>query len=252
MLTRPSFAGSDTTATALRSTLLNIITNPAIYSKLQKEIDAAVAREAISETIQHDEAVRELPYLQACIKEGLRIFPPITALRERVTPPEGDIINGHHIPGGVNVGLNMRGVLQNPVFGADPEVYRPGRWIESSPDTLAEMKRVQELVFGHGFTRCLGINIATMNLNKVLAEVSVVPSDLRAATDCFISASKTLRYLGCQPVQSMEKPLSRYFLPTRILREDQATRRGSIVTSGTWNIWGHDFDIAVEYITSHL
>ena len=99
------------------------------------------------------------------------MFPPITALRERVTPPEGDIINGHQVPGGVNVGLNMRGVLLDGVFGHDADVYRPERWLEATPAKLNEMKSVQELVFGFGFTRCLGINIATMNLNKTLVEV---------------------------------------------------------------------------------
>ena len=156
----------------MRATLLNIVTNPSVYVKLRTEIDTAVARGVVSETIRNDEAVRELPYLQACIREGLRIFPPITALRERVTPPEGDIISGYRVPGGVNVGLNMRGILLNEVFGTDPDVYRPERWLEATPETLNEMKSVQDLVFGFGFTRCLGINIATMNLNKVLVEVS--------------------------------------------------------------------------------
>ena len=39
-------------------------------------------------------------------------------------------------------------------------------------ENVKETKRVQELVFGFGFTRCLGINIAMINLNKVLVEVS--------------------------------------------------------------------------------
>ncbi|MCJ1404234.1 hypothetical protein MMC11_007459 [Xylographa trunciseda] len=165
------FAGSDTTATAIRATLLNIITNPPIYAKLQREIDDAIARGAISSTIQSEEAVRELPYLQACIKEGLRVFPPITALRERTTPPEGDTINGFYIPGGVNIGLNMRGVLLDKVFGPDADVFRPERWLDQNIETLKEKERVHELVFGHGFTRCLGIPIATMNLNKVFVEL---------------------------------------------------------------------------------
>lgn len=165
------FAGSDTTGTALRATLLNIITNASVYARLQTEIDSAVARDIVSDIIQNREAIRGFPYLQACIREGLRVFPPITALRERVTPPEGDNINGHHVPGGVNIGLNMRGVLLNEIFGNDADVYRPERWLESSPEELNEMKKVQELVYGHGSTRCLGINIATMSLNKGLFEV---------------------------------------------------------------------------------
>ena len=140
--------------------------------RLQLEIDHAIARSALPECVRNEEVSRELPYLQACIKEGLRVFPPITALRERVTPPEGDYIGGYHVPGGVNIGLNMRGVLRDKVFGSDPEVFRPERWLGQIPEHLKQMEKVQELIFGHGFTRCLGIPIATMSLNKVFVEVS--------------------------------------------------------------------------------
>lgn len=124
----------------------------------------------MSSPIRNEEAFH-LPYLQACIKEGLRVFPPITALRERVTPPGGDTINGHHVPGGVNIGLNMRGVLLSRVFDPDPDVFRPERWLDQDSEKVKQMEKVQELVFGYGFTRCLGITIATMNLNKVFVEV---------------------------------------------------------------------------------
>ena len=180
------FAGSDTTATAIRATLLNIITNPLVYAKLQAEIDYAIARGVISSPVRNEEAVRELPYLQACLKEGLRIFPPITALRERVTPPQGDTINGYYIPGGVNIGLNMRGLLMNKVFGPDPDVYRPERWVDRTPEDLKQMDRVQELVFGYGFTRCLGIPIATMNLNKVFVEVSCISPGVLTITSLIL------------------------------------------------------------------
>ncbi|KAI9783035.1 MAG: hypothetical protein M1816_001612 [Peltula sp. TS41687] len=167
------FAGSDTTATSIRATLLYIISNPLIYARLQAEIDAAVATGSISSMVRNGEA-RKLLYLQACIKEGIRIFPPITALRERVTPPEGDTIRGHYIPGGVNIGLNMRGLLLNEVFGPDPEVFRPERWLDSDPDKLQDMERVHELVFNWGYTRCLGIHLATTMISKFFVEVSSV------------------------------------------------------------------------------
>lgn len=165
------FAGSDTTATSVRATLLYIISNPLIYSRLHAEIDAAVAANTISPMVSDEEA-RKLPYLQACIREGIRIFPPITALRERVTPPEGDTFQGHFIPGGVNIGLNMRGLLQDEAFGPDAKVFRPERWLESDPKKMREMERVHELVFNWGFTRCLGIQLATSVASKFFVEVS--------------------------------------------------------------------------------
>ncbi|EXJ89425.1 hypothetical protein A1O3_02492 [Capronia epimyces CBS 606.96] len=165
-------AGSDTTATSMRATLLAIITHPVVYAKLQAEIDANIRAGRISSPIRDQEA-RDLPYLQACIAEGLRRFPPITQLREREVPPEGDVIHGHAIPGGTFIGLNAWGLQLDPVYGDDADVFRPERWLEAEadPDRLRRMHDVHELIFGYGNTRCLGIRIATMNLNKIFVEL---------------------------------------------------------------------------------
>lgn len=71
--------------------------------RLRAEIDAAAEKGRISSPIQDVEA-RTLPYLQACIKEGLRLFPPVTGLMPKVVPPEGDTFNGVFIPGGTEIG----------------------------------------------------------------------------------------------------------------------------------------------------
>ncbi|KAB8342828.1 hypothetical protein FH972_022426 [Carpinus fangiana] len=163
-------AGSDTTATAIRATLLSIISNPRVYARLQNEIDTAVAAGHLSSPIRDDEA-RRLPYLQACIKEGLRRFPPITQLRERVVPPEGDVYNGIHIPGGTFIGLNAWGLQLDAVYGDDPDVFRPERWLTDDADLVLRMTQVLELIFGHGTTKCLGAPIALMNLNKIFVEL---------------------------------------------------------------------------------
>jgi cytochrome P450 len=52
-------------------------------------------------------------------------------------------------------------------------VFRPERWMEADAQKLKEMNQVQELIFGYGNTRCLGIPIALMNLNKTFVEVSI-------------------------------------------------------------------------------
>lgn len=163
-------AGSDTTATSMRATLLAIITNPVTYGKLTAEMFRAIEDGGISSPITNVES-KKLPYLQACILEGLRRFPPITQLREREVPPEGDVIHGYKIPGGTWIGLNAWGLQLNPVFGDDPDVFRPERWIEASPAKYAEMMKVWELIFGYGNTKCLGQGIAMMILNKIFVEV---------------------------------------------------------------------------------
>ena len=96
-------AGSDTTATAIRATVLFLITTPSALWRLRAEIDEAVHKSSISSPIKDSEA-RALPYLQACIKEGLRLFPPVTGLFDKVVPPEGDTFNGLFLPGGTEIG----------------------------------------------------------------------------------------------------------------------------------------------------
>jgi hypothetical protein len=97
-------AGSDTTATAIRSTFLHLITHPTVLRKLYAEIDTAVTDGRISSSPISDIDARRLPYLQACIKEGLRIWPPVTGLMEKVVPRQGDTINDVFIPGGTKIG----------------------------------------------------------------------------------------------------------------------------------------------------
>ncbi len=96
-------AGSDTTATAVRAIMLFLITTPRVLWRLRAEIDEAVNSGNISNPIRDQEA-RALPYLQACIKEGLRLFPPVTGLLTKLVPPEGDTIDGVFLPGGTDIG----------------------------------------------------------------------------------------------------------------------------------------------------
>lgn len=101
-----SAAGSDTSATGMRGTLFCLISNPKAYTKLMAEIDAAVADGRIPSSLDMaipDLVARELPYLQACIKEGIRWHPPIAGMLTKKTPPEGDTINGYFVPGGVTI-----------------------------------------------------------------------------------------------------------------------------------------------------
>ena len=166
------FAGSDTTATAVQATLLAIISNPVIYLALQKETDQAASGGVVSSPIRHVEA-NSLPYLLACVREGLRIFPPTAELSERMTPPEGDTIEGYKIPGGVFIGLNVRGIQRHKVYGKDVDNYRPERWLEADPEQLAGMTKTLELVFGYGDTKCLGYNLAQMTISKIIFEASL-------------------------------------------------------------------------------
>jgi cytochrome P450 len=82
----------------MRATLLYIVTNPHVLSNLLSEISTS----QISKPITDAEA-RKLPYLQAVIKEGIRIFPPVTGFLSKTVPNGGDTINGIFIPVGTTI-----------------------------------------------------------------------------------------------------------------------------------------------------
>ncbi|KAL5877151.1 hypothetical protein ACKVWC_006309 [Pyricularia oryzae] len=164
-------AGSDTSATAIRSTLLFIITNPAVYSRLQAEIDAAAAEGRISSPITDAEA-RALPYLQAVIREGLRMYPPATGLLPKVSSKD-EILCGKHIPAGTDVGWAVWPVMRDRgVFGDDADLFRPERWVEAAPEQWRVMDQTVMMDFATGSRwECLGKTIAMIELNKAYVEL---------------------------------------------------------------------------------
>ncbi|KAF4628143.1 hypothetical protein G7Y89_g10005 [Cudoniella acicularis] len=162
-------AGVETTTTAVKAILFLILKTPGVMLKLQKEIDEVILKDStipIKETTLHN-----MPYFQACISEGLRMYPPSFQLRERMTPPSGDQLGDYFIPGGTFIGINSKGVQLTNVVGEDPNSFRPERWLVNDKEQLAQMGRNLELVFNYGSTKCLGMNIALMELDKVVFEL---------------------------------------------------------------------------------
>ena len=203
--------GSDTTATAIRSVMLYVMTSPQVYITLQSEIDNAIRNGKISSPIVRDIEARALPYLQAVILEGLRMHPPAAGLLSKVVPPEGDTIGGVFVPGGTEIAVNTWSVMRNPdTFGQAPEIFRPERWLGISEEKYAEMSRVVDLIFGHGKYKCLGKTVAWLELNKVFVEVSkrVVFKDhgVAGADECSQAYSK-FRLDSGKSCKSMEELL---------------------------------------------
>lgn len=163
-----SIAGSDTSALVIRATLLYIVTNAQVQATLLQEISNA----AISNPIKDTEA-RKLPYLQAVIKEGLRMYPPATGLFSKVVPPGGDTLNGFFVPEGTSVGWSAVGLMRNTkIWGDDASLFRPERWLEGDAEELQKKELNLEMVFGYGRYQCLGKNIARLELNKIFVEAS--------------------------------------------------------------------------------
>lgn len=79
-----------------------LMKTPAALSRLRDELRVALDG---SQEIAKYATVKNLPYLYACINESLRLLPPVAFGLNRMTPPEGLMIDGTWIPGNTLVGV---------------------------------------------------------------------------------------------------------------------------------------------------
>ncbi|KUJ19272.1 putative cytochrome P450 pisatin demethylase [Mollisia scopiformis] len=139
LLSTNVFAGSDTTAIALRSTIYHLLKNPSCLSTVLEELDANSHR--LSSFITYKESKDYLPYMNAALKEGMRVHPSVGLLLERYVPKGGATICGAYIPEGTTVGINAWTVHFDEKVFEDPESFRPERWLTRDEKKLAEMEK---------------------------------------------------------------------------------------------------------------
>ncbi|KAF5632048.1 cytochrome P450 monooxygenase oxidoreductase [Fusarium sp. NRRL 52700] len=162
-------AGSDTTSISLTSIIFNLIKYPRVLQRLRAELQDHESQGTVSDPITFAEA-NKLPYLQAVIKEGLRMHPATGLSLGRVTPSDGATLAGQYFPAGTVVGINAWVAHANTkVFGHDAHVFRPERWLDY-PELVRE-REAYFMTFGKGSRTCLGKNISLMELSKAVPQV---------------------------------------------------------------------------------
>ncbi|KAJ0107909.1 hypothetical protein J7T55_007121 [Diaporthe amygdali] len=120
-------AGSDTTAATLTCLFYNLTTHPEVYKTLQKEVDEFFASEATSDNFETS-SLGKLQYLQACIDESLRLFPPVMSGLQRQTPPQGVQIGERFIPGNTIVMTPTYTMCRDPRAFPRGDEFIPERW----------------------------------------------------------------------------------------------------------------------------
>ncbi|EME78880.1 uncharacterized protein MYCFIDRAFT_205196 [Pseudocercospora fijiensis CIRAD86] len=161
-------AGSDTTSITLSALLYHTHKNPTVLAKLRQELEESESNGKMSSPITFKQA-QSLPYLQAVVKETLRIHPAVGITLPRVVPRGGAHIAGHFFPADEIVGVNPYVAHRNhEVFGADANVFRPERWLEQN--VKAEMEKYF-MAFGVGRRSCVGRNVALLEITKAVPEL---------------------------------------------------------------------------------
>ncbi|KAI1208291.1 cytochrome P450 [Annulohypoxylon truncatum] len=166
MLMSTISGAGDTTATTVTAALYNLLKSPVSLRKLEDELSQANLPE-----IPEFSQVSRLPYLNAVVKESMRVFPVTTWPMERLIPSGGATIAGMFFPEGTSVGCLPAAVHQRAgIFGEDVNVFRPDRWLTSNSEELRRMEAAH-MGFSRGRRNCLGQNIAIMQMKKVIPAI---------------------------------------------------------------------------------
>ncbi|HEX5713545.1 MAG TPA: cytochrome P450 [Solirubrobacterales bacterium] len=139
-------AGHETTATALSWTLERLVRHPEALARLYKEHRAG-----------------ETEYLDATIKESLRLRPVVPAVGRYLTEPLE--LGDRTIPADVFLNLSIYLLHRRPDLYPDPEAFRPERFLERPAGTY------EWIPFGGGTRRCLGASFALFEMRVVLQAI---------------------------------------------------------------------------------
>lgn len=151
-------------------TFHNLLQNPKAYLAAQAEVDQVVGTATIE--AHH---LRKLKYLQAVLRESLRLNPTVTGLAKGIPKNRQDeyftICEGkYHLENTDVVRLLMGKAMRDPrYFGDDADEFHPERMHEDNPDFSRHMKAWKP--FGNGSRACIGQNFAWQEAVLVLAMV---------------------------------------------------------------------------------
>lgn len=156
-------AGTETTATALSGAVFFLLTNPDKMKKLVEEI-RSLKRDNLS-----SESLQRCVYLNACLSETLRIYPPAPVPSFRRVGKGGSLICGQWVPEQMRVGVAMHAAYHSTLNFRDPDKFIPERWL---PGTGYDDDKKDVLnPFAYGPRNCIGKNLANHEMRVILASL---------------------------------------------------------------------------------
>nr|XP_017194239.1 cytochrome P450 4F3 isoform X2 [Oryctolagus cuniculus] len=157
------FEGHDTTASGLSWVLYNLAKHPEYQERCRQEVQELLRDRELKE-IEWDD-LAQLPFLTMCIKESLRLHPPVTVISRCCTQ---DVVlpDGRVIPKGVICLISIFGTHHNPAVWTDPEVYDPSRF---EPEKVKDRSPLAFIPFSAGPRNCIGQSFAMAEMKVALA-----------------------------------------------------------------------------------
>lgn len=146
--------GTDTSSSTIEYAMAELIRNPEKMKELREELDTVIGK---GNPI-HETDIPKLPYLQAVMKETLRVHPPIPLASRRTI--DTDIkVRGYNIERGTRVWVNLWAIGRDPKVWPDPLSFEPERHLGSESDYRS--KNFEVIPFGMGRRICPGLPLVT-------------------------------------------------------------------------------------------
>ncbi|KAJ2689230.1 hypothetical protein GGH99_002868 [Coemansia sp. RSA 1285] len=179
-------AGSDTSSNTLSFTIHLLLMHPQYLKQATEEARSVFER---SHVITYTEALKSLPFLEACMYESMRLLPVSTNL-PRCMPRGGTVIQGHFIPEDHTCSVStLCSNVNEGVWGSQPLAYNPQRFIQDP----ALKKRI--MTFSMGVRGCPGRNLAVIEILTTLANI-VNAYDLEIPEDSLFTPDRVDKQTG--------------------------------------------------------
>ncbi|KAH7313675.1 cytochrome P450 [Stachybotrys elegans] len=151
-------AGSDTVGFTMTCLFWELASNPQHIEMIYEEVKDV--------DYEDRKTLEQLPHLNACINETLRLHPAVPTGGCRDTPPEGATISGRFIPGNITVCVPRYSVFRSEKCYEQPNSFIPERWY-SKPELIKDNRAF--MPFAQGRYSCLGKSLALTELRTVTA-----------------------------------------------------------------------------------
>ncbi|XAR64397.1 Flavonoid 3'-monooxygenase [Bertholletia excelsa] len=189
------FRGTDTVAILLEWIMARMALHQDIQAKAQQEIDTCVG----DSRHVRDSDIPNLPYLQAIVKEALRLHPPGPLLSWARLAVHDCHVDKFFIPAGTTAMVNMWAITHDPSIWKDPWTFRPERFVEEEISIMGSDLRLAP--FGSGRRVCPGraLGLATVHLwlARLLHQFKWVPARPVDLSECLRLSMEMKKPLAC-------------------------------------------------------
>ncbi|KAK2969298.1 hypothetical protein RJ640_030839 [Escallonia rubra] len=190
------FRGTDTVAILLEWIMARMALHPDIQAKAQQEIDTCVGR---NRHVQ-DSDIPNLPFLQATVKEVLRLHPPGPLLSWARLAVNDVHVGKFFIPAGTTAMVNMWAITHDPSIWKDPWAFRPERFTEEDFSVAGSDLRLAP--FGSGRRVCPGkaLGLATVHLwlARLIHRFQWLPAEPIDLSECLKLSLEMKKPLACR------------------------------------------------------